>query len=1194
MRSMAHRWRIRVGRFLIGVAVLAGLALTAYLYLTDPARLRAHALDAIARFELGKIDVGSVSFSIRHGLTIQDLVIRMLDGDDADRPAGQAPPLVHIGQARIACDLRALLLGHIRPERIDINGATLTIACAPTADRDDPLSRSLDFDSAALWHTLRQWTDRLPRIDVLQSDYQLVLLERDTANLVERGRLRATGRHTSSGYALRIERDPAQAAPLASVQWDRQRGELLIDVDWLRLHTLRQLLPHEITAQLDAWNLAGKARLTRLVFRGRDYAGTTDVAVSEAELQLAELHGVVPLEDPTPAPGQFLQFDQAATTLRYAARPAADTGRLTLNLVGRLNEAPVSLDAEIDGAVLARWWRGATEAGTLNLDHVRAASFQVRGLGLPTGATQDRLAEAPRLPGAVRTVLRKYQPHGRIDMRIDVLTPEDAARAGIDRVTGVFQPDGAGCIYHHFPYAFNDAHGRIELRNRRVLFNNLRARHGPARVRMDGHLNHSASWTGFELVFRGQDVALDRELYDALPEQHRQLWQTTRPLGLCDVVATVRRDEGTPETGPREPEIDVSARIRGGSLSLGGGQRLYQADGHLTVADNVVTVRDLYGHMGAAGVRVNGRLWTQDGATASNLRLIVADLPVHEQTDLALATADAGEYVTFTGYADAWGHIEDIPGRPRQEHFAVQIKRGTLQAFDPDQRWTDARGWLIVHNDREVLREFTCAQGDAEFAAAGLVPTGTDATPLTLDLRASGDALQSLFPQFVPTPWQDLVQALGLSGAGDVTVALRPTPHTEAPLQNASISVKAARMQAQPLPLPLSGVDAEIELLPGQFYLKSSAATWGERGKVTATGRGQWDEQQTDITLDVSATNMRFCPELNQSLPAPLARLLERLSPQGSFDADLPRVRLTGGDERSWHLEDSRVVLQGVALHLGLPLADLVATLEGDAHLPADGEIELHAELAIASGKLANRHIANWHGRLDKQAGDRWVRLEDLHGKLCDGEALGSVWIDPATSDYELTVTLKDVSAARLLPSPEDNAEKEDAAEEPREPSGRGRIDGKVYLRGRGENTTSRRGGGNLRLRGASFLKTPVLSSLPEPDGAEQPATPDTVEQADIRFLWEGSLIKMQRIALRSPNLRLVGEGTWNMATDELNLTLWGAHPGDWPLAEFLESAGKDLVQYRVRGTRAAPDVTTETLHKLNETLRQLLTGDED
>jgi hypothetical protein len=214
------------------------------------------------------------------------------------------------------------------------------------------------------------------------------------------------------------------------------------------------------------------------------------------------------------------------------------------------------------------------------------------------------------------------------------------------------------------------------------------------------------------------------------------------------------------------------------------------------------------------------------------------------------------------------------------------------------------------------------------------------------------------------------------------------------------------------------------------------------------------------------------------------------------------------------------------------------------------------------------------------------VTLDELSGRLCDGDALGVVQIDPQTSEYELSLTLRDVSLHQLFP-PRD----------PTQPERPGWLGGTVYLRGRGSEATMRRGGGEVRIRGASFLRTPLLASLLRAGPREHPAINDTVEQADVRFVWEGSQIELVRVDIQSPDLRLVGEGTWDMHSDALQMTLLGASPQNWPrlamFTDLLELAGKELIQYRVRGTLAAPTVTAEPLHKLNDALRKLLKGGE-
>jgi hypothetical protein len=154
----------------------------------------------------------------------------------------------------------------------------------------------------------------------------------------------------------------------------------------------------------------------------------------------------------------------------------------------------------------------------------------------------------------------------------------------------------------------------------------------------------------------------------------------------------------------------------------------------------------------------------------------------------------------------------------------------------------------------------------------------------------------------------------------------------------------------------------------------------------------------------------------------------------------------------------------------------------------------------------------------------------------------------------------------------------------------RGRLDGEIWLRGTGQDALSRRGGGDLLITGATSLQVPILSSvlLLRPAPASE-----ITDRAHVRFRWEGSEIQLERVLIESQDLRLVGTGTWNMRDDTVRMTLWAARPEFWPklglVNELLESAGQELMQYRVGGTLAAPKITAQPLHRINETLRRLL-----
>ena len=107
----------------------------------------------------------------------------------------------------------------------------------------------------------------------------------------------------------------------------------------------------------------------------------------------------------------------------------------------------------------------------------------------------------------------------------------------------------------------------------------------------------------------------------------------------------------------------------------------------------------------------------------------------------------------------------------------------------------------------------------------------------------------------------------------------------------------------------------------------------------------------------------------------------------------------------------------------------------------------------------------------------------------------------------------------------------------------------------------------------------------------------DAIDRADVRFVWQGDELKLLRVDIQSRDLRLVGEGRWNLRDNTIDLTLLGAHPSHLAriplLTDIVDLARAELVQYRVRGTIDAPRVTAEPLHSLTDPIRKLLRGGE-
>jgi len=1085
-------WRRRL---LLGVAAVVILIGGAYHYATRPARLRAQVARAFQALEFTDVKLGEVSFSPWHGLEVRDLEVALREASPAALQMGVArlPPLLRVAQARVRCNLATLLWGEFRPTDIALRGAAITIVRDPVSgaanwNRRRPKEGTTEPATAASY----------PRLTVEGADVQLLTVEDGQLRLLRRLVVDAIGQpeapwddtSTSPTYLLRVTRKAGAA------EGSRERGgtTALVDIrcldtgewvasaDWMDLETARVLLPRALSQACDDLNLAGRARLERIGIVADD--------VNEAQLQLAGLRLSLPVEEQAAqvAPAdRFLQITDVRATLSYQLevprlRSSNPGARVELNAAGRINGAPARLTVSADGldaaALVSALMKSQADAAhdeDVPLRRYRAR-VEVDNLALPTADEQTAFVNSPRLPPGVRNFLTKYDPQGRVNLRLTIRGKPAPTNSSPQRVVvqteveGELEVLGASCRYVEFPYRIEDARGRLRFSGGSVYLEGLHGRHGATRVQADGRVYTTKSWSGFDLTFRGENVALDRDLYGALSSQYRRLWDTADPVGLCDASVTLHRDEGSADTGPLNTNVHVDGRLLSGSLSVADDRRLDHADGLFSIAHGVVTLRDLHGYFGDATLRLGGRVdaASEAGPPQADVHLEAVGVPVQRVSEIHDVRDESIGAIEFQGVGDIWGQVRGggdatTPG----SHYAVRLRDGVLTSFDPTQPWQHTHGWIALSGEQQRIISLAARGGDAWLEVAGTLPSRVGVSaPVTLDLRAADTRIERLLQRVVPGRWARVREALGLAGEGSLSMRLESEATDDRPAGlSAEIHLEAERMKPEPLPLDLHAMKAHLTLCADGLELHQATASYRDGGEIQVSGRAGWEAGSAWSDVRVAARGLEFCDNLIGAMPDPFADLLRRMGPKGRVNATLDRVRMSGAADRSWQI-DGRVLFEHADLRLGLPLTDFDGELSGTCRVDPEGRVELKAEFVVDRGQLATRSIERWEGALMREFGERWVRLEDVRGRLCGGEVVGQARIDPANATYELSLTLHDLSLEQFLRKPGSDGN-------PR----RGRIDGRVFVRGKVGDDATRRGGGELRIRGASLLGTPVLAS---------------------------------------------------------------------------------------------------------------------
>lgn len=1131
--------------------LLVAVPIGSYWRATRPAALRARLQQTFRFIPHARIDAGSISFSFASGIRIRDLVVTS--------DAGQGE-LLRAEDVLISHDGWSFLLGRFRAVAIEASGIAATVVRDAASGKlnwhPDPIVETrMPHAADQPAEPQRPGTLRsIPRIHFRDVDLLLARDEDGRRRILRRSLFDVSGRLHEEEYRVELTHGGSGKQELGEIRWNLTNRSVRAELSWLSLETWTGLAPPNAARWLAALDGGGRVRLAGLEFaRG---------AVRSATIEFTELAGGIPVSDADaalPATDRFLQLAAAHGFVRMDGR------KVHVAAQGRLSDG--HFDARLDVAL----------DGTDPLHSGLSGVIELNSFSLPSFHDPRQRLFIDGLPPALFNFFEDFLPESRIDGRF--LLSRDAGPDAEPSLAGRLSFLGGKCKYFRFPYQFDDVHGTVDFSPYGVTINNLTGRHGSARVTAHATLTRPRSFTGFDLTIRALDVPLDEDLYAALPNDDRALWNDVKPLGLCNLDIRINREEGTADTGPRKPRVRVDAELLSGSLSFGPDHRISHASGRVSIDSGVVNIHRLAGFVDDSPIVLRGEIHAPHGDARPAVALCanICDMPLTHAFD-----AGGGLRLDFNGLGDLWADIHRTPDGESDDALVAHVRDGRISAAD-GEAWTGVSGWVARSPEKLAINAFQARKGDAWLALTGALPihAAESAAPLTLDLQMGDLPMESLPSAGLPHRWSTICRELGLTGIGRLSVHLKPVVDAASNVrQYGEIRLESQHMSPSILPLDFTDIRASLRVSETQCDILQAVGRQGAEGRVRLSGSVPLDPSACASELTISAELIRLNAEFVEAMPAGLREFLRQLSPNGMANVTLRRVRLDAGTAGAWSVE-GELSLDDGRIDAGLLLDTFSGNLTGRVAQDSEGNLAVDARFAIQSGALAGRPVERWEGRLVQSTGSRVLHLEDVRGRLCGGEIVGEGQIDFEQKSYEISLTVHDVSFDQFLLR--GGARRADAYE--------GRLDGHLFVRSRIGDVSSRSGGGDLRIRGASLLRTPVVRSVVEQ--RESGKLNESLDVAELRFALQADLVHLTRVDLQSRDLRLVGQGQWNMTQDSIDMTLVGAHPKNWPrvavLTDLVEFAGREFMQYRLSGPSSQPRVVAEPLHGLTESIRRLL-----
>ncbi len=547
--------RIRRRRLIWGTVALALLLGCGYAYVTRPAALRGRVIDVLGEFGLRVTQIGEISFSPTGGLKVLNVEVA---ADEASplagviSPSGQ-PPLLRVDRVRVRINPWMLLLGRFEAREVELGAPAIAVVW-PKGER---------VKSSMRWTGLPEPPDeipaRLPRLRIEQGEIELFELEHGRLN--RRRRWMVNGWGALSGgvgaeprsYVVRLDEvggaaRSAAGPAVALVEVRFEAGRLTAELGWVDLRVQPGLIPQGWRELADRLHVAGLARASKIELDGAglvriefDCDGLACTIPIETDIEDSETKCFARL---TNATGKLALVRSGAGTTDASS---GIWGRLQARVDGRLNDASASaeLSLEVKQMTGAARTSGAAEASADGRGANRLleglgdfdwgayhAEARIDGLTLPTLKDNPRFVTSERLPEALRSWMRKYDATGRV--KLTAVLDGDGPGAAV-RYEGAIDAQGGSCRYFRFPYRISDARGRVRFSNDGIVFDGLSGRRGAGRIRADGRMVDSTSWTGFELSFRGHNITSDAALYAALPPEYQALWRSAAPVGVQEM-----------------------------------------------------------------------------------------------------------------------------------------------------------------------------------------------------------------------------------------------------------------------------------------------------------------------------------------------------------------------------------------------------------------------------------------------------------------------------------------------------------------------------------------------------------------------------------------------------------------------------------------------------------------------------------
>ena len=900
--------------------------------------------------------------------------------------------------------------------------------------------------------------------------------------------------------------------------------------------------------------------------------------------------------------GEFLPVEQPSTSgdseqielelKNFSLRLPTEDGDLTLRHVrGRVSLGDTELKVDLKGTILE--FGDAEIIARGRFSGIKSPAFE-----LDIWLGNVRLPKTVNPDSPLAELLGQIHRDFQIEGTGNIAAHFSRSPGGKTQCRGYICPQRASGRYSEFPLPLHDITGRIEFDETGIRRIDLNARKGDAVLHATGELQdvrYLDRWrTIFDVTITAQNLALDKDLHNALPPEGLDAWKEVDPAGSTDTTVHIFRHN---QTDKLAIAIDIRPR---GNLTLRCAEFPYplrNCTGRASVANDAVIIHDLRSHHGDFRLSASGYLRNLSTKTPDiNLQIAASQMPF----DKTLRDVLPKELQTFLNDLKLSGMVNPIQAKIRQTasrplHYDVRmgITGGALDYTLFPYALTNVTGQIRVMPEMIRIESLRGEHGSQVVTAAGhYAPQKTAQDEYTILITADGASLDG---DFLKAANANKQLSKGLApfhyrGKGNLRVQLTQPTMSGGDIRYAALlKPLGGSLLWDELPYTLDDLRGEVLITPDRVTLRELRGTHG-KAAMTVSGTADLSSLLTRAQLSLRA---------NAPVDADLLRLFkhlespldDKLQAGGTLAVDLQNLNLTWRTAPQTKETTFDWAINGLigfdgAQYKNDPKDKTARTLTGQFNgqfAESSGVYTANAEAKLKRFEIEHVALTDVRTKLLCTVWDKnTLRVKNLSGRCATGKIAGdaSIKLDGET-DYEFDLSMVDVPLGSLL----SNAASRKLM--------KGSLQGRLAMHYRGGKKRIRQAEGRLEIVRGELYRLPVFLEALNVIALQLPGNA-AFQSGEIHYTLRGDTLYLREIVLTGKALSVVGSGTINLKTDAINLTFLTGPPGKLPrlgeiAGDILRAIAGELIEIRVTGTTANPKMTPMPLRSINALIKTLL-----